>query len=209
MKSLIPQLKRMVFMEEKILFPTALRKLPESTWAEIKKGEAEIGYSWIKPENKWTPKVLIENTVNLKAADSISEDSLIDLSIGKLTASQIDLMLTNLPVDITFVDENDNVRYFSHGRERIFPRSPGIIGRSVQNCHPPKSVHIVQDIIEDFKSGKRKEAEFWIQMNTAFVHIRYFPLFEGKTYKGVIEVSQEVSHIRSLEGEKRLLDEEK
>lgn len=208
-KSLIPQLKRMVFMEEKILFPTALRKLPESTWAEIKKGEAEIGYSWIKPENKWTPKVLIENTVNLKPSDSTSESSLIDLSIGKLTASQIDLMLTNLPVDITFVDEHNNVRYFSHGRERIFPRSPGIIGRSVQNCHPPKSVHIVEKIVEDFKSGKRKEAEFWIQMKEAFVYIRYFPLFEGDTYKGIIEVSQEVSHIRSLEGEKRLLDEEK
>jgi hypothetical protein len=117
-------------------------------------------------------------------------------------------MLTNLPLDITFVDENDNVRYFSQGKERIFPRSPGIIGRAVQNCHPPKSVHIVQNILEDFKAGKRDVAEFWIQMNGSFIHIRYFPLFEGDIYKGVIEVSQEISGIRALEGEKRLLDEE-
>lgn len=205
-KSLIPKLKKMVFMEEKILFPTALRKLPESVWAEIRKGEGEIGYSWIKPGNLWAPEVTNHSTV--KPISTNNEQSLIDLSVGSLSASQINLMLTNLPIDITFVDENDKVRYFSQGKERIFPRSPGIIGRDVQNCHPPKSVHIVQKIVDDFKSGKRDVAEFWIQMNGSFIHIRYFPLFEKNVYKGVIEVSQEISSIRSLEGEKRLLDEE-
>lgn len=207
-KSLIPQLKRMIFMEEKILFPTALRKLPESAWGEIRKGEAEIGYAWIKPGNLWAPEVTSQANINLNTSVTKTENNLIDLSIGKLSASQINLMLTNLPLDITFVDENDNVRYFSQGKERIFPRSPGIIGRAVQNCHPPKSVHIVQNILEDFKAGKRDVAEFWIQMNGSFIHIRYFPLFEGDIYKGVIEVSQEISGIRALEGEKRLLDEE-
>lgn len=207
-KDLIPKLKRMVFMEEKILFPTALRKLPESVWGEIRKGENEIGFAWIKPGNLWAPELSAHNPIQSKPIVTKSDDNLIDLSVGKLTASQINLMLTNLPIDITFVDENDKVRYFSQGKERIFPRSPGIIGRDVQNCHPPKSVHIVQKIVEDFKSGKRDVAEFWIQMKGSFIHIRYFPLFEGNTYKGVIEVSQEVSSIRALEGEKRLLDEE-
>ena len=141
-------------------------------------------------------------------SDSSADIDSINLTVGRLSAAQVDMMLKNLPVDITYVDENDRVRYFSQGRERIFPRSPGIIGRSVQNCHPPKSVHIVQKIIDDFKSGKRDLAEFWIQMDGAFVHIRYFPLYEGNQYKGVIEVSQEISGIRALEGEKRLLDEE-
>jgi hypothetical protein len=207
-KSLIPKLKRMIFMEEKILFPTALRKLPQERWIDIRKGEAEIGYAWIKPGNLWAPEIAGQSTINLKSFENIQENSLIDLSVGKLSVSQIDLMLKTLPIDITFVDENDKVRYFSQGKERIFPRSPGIIGRDVQNCHPPKSVHIVQKIVDEFKAGKRDLAEFWIQMNDKFIHIRYFPLFERDIYKGVIEVSQEISSIRALEGEKRLLDEE-
>ncbi|MGD1822678.1 MAG: DUF438 domain-containing protein [Pleomorphochaeta sp.] len=208
-KSLIPQLKRMVFMEEKILFPTALRKLPESKWVEIRKGESEIGYAWIKPGNLWAPEIIERPSFDINSSNNNSENDLLDLSIGKLSISQIDLMLKTLPIDITFVDENDKVRYFSQGKERIFPRSPGIIGRDVQNCHPPKSVHVVQKIVSDFKEKKRDSAEFWIQMNGSFIHIRYFPLFEGDVYKGVIEVSQEISGIRALEGEKRLLDEEK
>ncbi len=206
-KALIPQLKRMIFMEEKILFPTALRKLPESAWIEIRRGEAEIGYAWIKPGNLWAPEVVYERNEKPSNFTTNIENELINLSVGKLSISQINLMLTNLPIDITYVDENDKVRYFSQGTERIFPRSEGIIGRDVQNCHPPKSVHIVEKILDDFKAGKREVAEFWIQMNNAFIHIRYFPLFENNIYKGVIEVSQEISRIRALEGEKRLLDE--
>ncbi len=210
-RELIPKLKRMVFMEEKILYPTALRKLPESAWSEIRKGEAEIGYAWIKPGNLWAPELSVHSAGSeegVRAGSTSKTDDAVNLSTGRLTAEQINLMLTNLPVDITYVDENDKVRYFSQGKERLFPRSPGIIGRSVQNCHPPKSVHIVQKIVDDFKTGKRDVAEFWIQMGGKFIHIRYFPLFEGDLYKGVLEVSQEISHIRGLEGEKRLLDEE-
>ncbi|MBF9017420.1 MULTISPECIES: DUF438 domain-containing protein [unclassified Oceanispirochaeta] len=200
---LITSMKRMIFMEEKILFPTAMRKLPESTWKDIRRGENEIGYSWVKPGNLWDPDILPVEIKNSNSVDSAE----IDLSVGKLLPKQIDLMLKNLPLDITYVDENDRVRYYSQGKERIFPRSPGIIGRDVQNCHPPKSVHIVQKIVEDFKTGKQTEAEFWIQMGEKFIHIRYFPLFEDKVYRGVIEVSQDIAPLRALEGEKRLLDE--
>lgn len=132
----------------------------------------------------------------------------ISLDTGLLTPEQINLMLTNLPIDVTFVDENDEVRYFSQGKERIFHRAPAIIGRSVSRCHPPQSVHRVEIILEDFKAGKRDVAEFWIQSGEAFVHIRYFALRDADgVYKGCIEVSQEVSHIRALEGEQRLLDD--
>ena len=129
------------------------------------------------------------------------------LTQGQLTQEQIDLMLKNLPVDITYVDENDRVCYYSDTKDRIFPRSPAIIGRAVQNCHPPKSVHIVEDIVKKFKEKKKEMAEFWIQLDGKFIYIRYFPVFDdtGK-YRGVIEVSQEVSHIQKLQGERRLLD---
>jgi DUF438 domain-containing protein len=136
-----------------------------------------------------------------------SNEKKIDLSQGQLSREQIDLMLKHLPVDITFVDENNKVCYYSDTQERIFPRSPAIIGREVQNCHPPKSVHIVNDIVQNFKDRKQDVAEFWIQMDGKIIYIRYFPVFDKEgTYRGVIEVSQEVSGIKELKGEKRLLD---
>jgi len=132
---------------------------------------------------------------------------MINLSQGHLTAEQIDLMLKNLPFDVTFVDENDTVQYYSDTSHRIFPRSPGVIGRKVQNCHPPKSVHVIEDIIQSFREKKKEAAGFWIQMKGLFVHIRYFPVYgENGEYKGVIEISQEISDIRKLEGERRILD---
>jgi len=117
-------------------------------------------------------------------------------------------MLRHLPLDVTFVDENDRVLYYSEGKERIFPRSPAIIGRDVQNCHPPKSLHVVNEIVRAFKERTKDVAEFWIQRQDGlFVHIRYFAVrdAEGK-YRGVIEVTQEISHLRTLAGERRLLD---
>jgi hypothetical protein len=116
--------------------------------------------------------------------------------------------LTNLPVDVTFVDENDEVRFFSQTRERIFERQATIIGRKVQLCHPPSSMDKVQKILDDFRTGKRDVAEFWVQMMGKFVHIRYFALRDrhGK-YRGTIEVSQDVAPIRALEGERRLLND--
>lgn len=192
----------MIFMEEKILFPTALRKLPDDTWKKIRRGENEIGYAWIKPGSLWDPDVIPTEPAPQRPTDDI------ELSVGRLLPDQIDLMLRNLPLDVTYVDENDRVRYYSQGKERIFPRSPGIIGREVQNCHPPKSVHIVQKIVDDFKNRRRSEAEFWIQMGGKFIHIRYFPMFDKDVYRGVLEVSQDLTPLRELQGEKRLLDDE-
>jgi uncharacterized protein len=130
------------------------------------------------------------------------------LDTGILTLQQINLMLRNLPVDITFVDEHDKVRYFSQSRERIFERTEAIIGRAVQNCHPPQSVHRVERILNDFRSGKRDAAEFWIQMGPKFVHIRYFAMRDtAGNYRGTIEVTQDLAPLRALEGERRLLDD--
>jgi len=135
------------------------------------------------------------------------EEKKVSLSQGQLTPEQIDLLLKNLPLDITFVDEHDRVCYYSDTQDRLFPRSPAIIGREVQNCHPPKSVHIVNDIVKNFKEKKKEVAEFWIQNSDKFIYIRYFPVYDqGGDYRGVIEVSQEVSGIKILEGERRLLD---
>jgi DUF438 domain-containing protein len=117
------------------------------------------------------------------------------------------MLLNSLPVDITFIDENDEVQYFSDGRTRIFPRSEAIIGRKVQNCHPPESVHIVNEILNTFRNGQKDHADFWIQMKDRFISIRYFALRnEQGEYKGTIEVSQDVTGLRSLHGERRLLE---
>ncbi|HAK46976.1 MAG TPA: hypothetical protein DCO79_13805 [Spirochaeta sp.] len=202
---LIKKLKNMIFMEERILLPASLRKLPESAWVKIRKGESSIGYAWIEPANLWDTNIV--GAAEGTASDSSDSDGEIELDTGALTPFQINLMLKNLPFDMTFVDENGKVAYYSEGRERIFPRSPGIIGRDVANCHPPKSVHVVEKVVESLKNGEKAEAEFWLKINDQFVYIRYFPLFDvlGK-YRGIIEVSQEVSGIKELTGERRLLD---
>lgn len=215
-RELFRAIGRMIFMEEKILFPTSLKKLSEEQWAQIRKGEAEIGYAWVQPGNLWDPSIVtarkaVQSPDNQKSGRSDARDTVIKetfkLDVGKLTGEQINLMLKNLPVDITFVDENNRVRYYSGGKERIFPRSPAVIGREVKNCHPPKSVHIVEKILQSFKKKEKTEAEFWLTLKNRFIHIRYFPLYDDKgEYRGVIEMSQDVTGIRGLKGENRLLD---
>lgn len=211
MKSLSSAIKKLIFLEEKILYPTSAKKLNMSEWADIKLGEPEIGYSWIVPSDLWDAQLAKETQTSSIPDREVpaQQEKLaqIQLSQGLLTPEQIDLLLKNLSVDITFVDENDKVCYYSDTKDRLFPRSPAIIGREVQNCHPQKSVHIVNDIIKNFKEKKKAEATFWIQMDGKFIYIRYFPLYDKNgIYRGVIEVSQEVSDIKKLEGEKRLLD---
>lgn len=128
------------------------------------------------------------------------------LNTGALTLAQADLMLSALPLDFSFVDEDDRVRYYSEG-DRIFPRSPGVIGRKVQNCHPPESVHKVQAIIDAFRAGERDTAEFWLTIAGRFLHIRYFAVRDAAgAYKGIVETVQDVTAIRALEGQRRLLD---
>lgn len=205
-KELFTAMTEMAYKEEKILFPASMERLTEEDWMAIRNEENQIGYFVITPGSQWQPKNMAAMTDDPKNA-SISEGT-IPLSTGALTQEQLDMMLTTLPVDITFVDENDNVRYFSQSPERLFPRSPAIIGRSVQNCHPASSVDKVQKILEDFKAGKRDVAEFWIKMAGMFIYIRYFPMYDTKgNYRGTLEVSQEITKIRALEGERRLLDD--
>ena len=200
-------IREMIYKEDKILFPEALTRLTDAEWAEIRAQEDQIGYFNVNPQADWQPETSTQ-TEPTPQPKGTNMDKLLNLDTGLLSQEQINLMLTNLPVDVTFVDENDEVRYFSQGKHRIFDRSPAIIGRAVTKCHPPQSVHRVQIILDDFRAGKRDVAEFWIQAGEAFVHIRYFALRdENDAYRGCIEVSQEVSHIRALQGEKRLLDD--
>ena len=152
----------------------------------------------------------MQDTVAQKPAELSHREQAgqLPLDTGALSLQQINMMIRALPVDITFVDENDKVRFFSLTKERIFQRSPAIIGRKVQQCHPPQSVDKVQRILDDFKSGQRDEAEFWIQMGEKFVVITYYALRNDQGgYQGTLEVSMDAAHLRGLQGERRLLDE--
>ncbi len=194
--------KKMIFMEEHILFPTSLRRLSDEDWIQIRREESEIGYAWITPAD-----TLHGQQVTQGKAEPAFDSAGIHLGEGVLSPERIDLMLRNLPFDISYVDENDVVLYYSAGRERIFPRTPAVIGRSVQNCHPPKSQHVVREILDAFREKRKSVAEFWITVQGRFVHIRYFALYDDAgAYKGVIEVTQDLTTIRTLDGEKRLLD---
>ena len=124
-----------------------------------------------------------------------------------LSTETLEAIFDTLPVDITFVDMTDAVRYYSHGDDRIFKRSPAVIGKKVQDCHPQKSLDKVIQVVSDLKSGKRKVVEFWIELKGRMIYIRYFPVRdkEGK-YIGIVEVSQDITDIQKIKGEKRLLD---
>lgn len=219
-------IRDMIYKEEKILFPAALQRLSDAEWAEIRAQGDDIGYCYARPGNQWqpqpseaaTPGVKTPGTETPSTAPPVAAQApvstggpvgaMIQLNIGQLSIPQIDMMLRALPVDVTFVDEHDEVRYFTQGETRIFQRSPAIIGRKVQNCHPPQSVDKVQEILDAFRAGTRDVAEFWIQMGEMFVHIRYFALRDAEgSYRGTIEVTQDIADIRQLEGEKRLLDD--
>jgi len=201
------EIEDMVAKEEKILFPMSLETLDQSDWVRVKKGEEEVGYAWIAPAPAW-PSATAGPAEAPEAAGASRGG--IALDTGRLSAEQIDLMLTRLPVEISFVDENDTVVYYSAAPERVFPRSPGVIGRKVQNCHPPKSLDVVERILRAFRSGERDEAQFWIESGGRFIHIRYFAMRDGTgAYRGSLEVTQDATAIRGLRGERRLLDWDK
>jgi DUF438 domain-containing protein len=164
----------------------------------------------LRRDKQKAPKSAIKNPKAGKPPEPpairAKDNPAVPLSQGRLSPEQIDLLLKTLPVDITFVDENERVLYYSDTKDRLFPRSPAIIGRAVQNCHPPKSIHVVNDIVTAFKNKTKDVAEFWIQSGGKFILIRYFPVYDaGGRYRGVIEVSQEISRLKTLEGEKRLM----
>ena len=209
LKEAIQTIRDMIYKEEHILYPASLDMLSVDEWIRVKEGEDDIGYAWVTPDEGWPAESRVEKIVfSEKPADTLNQlDGVLGLSTGGLTLEQVNLMLTHLPVDLTFVDENDRVAYYSEGPERIFPRSPAIIGREVRNCHPPKSVHIVNKILDAFKTGDKDTAEFWIQLGEHFVYIRYFAVRDDQgNYRGTLEASQDLTRLRELKGENRLLD---
>ncbi len=188
-----------IFREDYILFPECLKVITSDTWQSMLEQSLEIGFSFIEPH-------LEVNNIE-KVNKAVISGSAIDLDTGHLTTEQIINLFNHLPVDITFVDENDEVRYFSNPKNRHFIRSKAIIGRKVQNCHPPESIEIVNSIVESFKTGAKDSESFWIQMKGKFILIQYFAIRDKEgNYKGTVEVSQDITEIKLLEGEKRLLD---
>lgn len=195
----VEQQTAMIYREEHILFPMSLSNLTEDEWIKIAHESDEIGYCLTEPAAVWKPERM---DIDTKAMS----DGYIKLETGVLSLNQLELMLNHLPVDITFIDEKDIVRYFSHGKERIFARTKAIIGRTVQNCHPPKSAHIVEAILDDFKSGKKDTEDFWIKFKDKYVLIRYFAVRnEQNEYMGTLEFTQNIDPIQAIEGEKRIL----
>jgi DUF438 domain-containing protein len=198
----INQVVEMIKKEEEILFPMALDKLTEAEWYEIEKQSLEIGFCLYDPPKAWKPEWVQED----KLAEMNKIGGNIQLPSGNFSVEELLAILNHLPIDITFVDKDNKVKYFSQGKERIFQRNRAILNRDVRLCHPPASAHIVDKIIDDFKSGKEDRAPFWINIGGKMIHIEYFALRNEKgEYLGTLEVSQNIQVYRDLEGEQRIL----
>ncbi|MGB9675617.1 MAG: DUF438 domain-containing protein [Candidatus Bathyarchaeales archaeon] len=195
------------FKENNILFPTALRVITEDEWKAIRSEFDEIGYCCFTPPELTAPQIFEAEKEEKIMPASKETPFALQFETGTLTKEEVEALLNTLPVDITFVDRDDAVRYFNKAEKRIFVRTKAVIGRKVQLCHPQKSIHIVNRILEAFKEGKKDVAEFWINLNNRLIHIRYFAVRDknGK-YLGTIEVTQDITDIKKIEGEKRLLD---
>ena len=199
----IKSIDDMVYKEESILFPMAIETLTDSDWQKVARGEEDIGFAWISREQAMSTGA----AAGPAWREPAREPGLLDLATGQLTPEQVNLLLIHLPVELNFVDENDEVRYYSRVPHKIFPRSPGVIGRKVQNCHPRASLDKVERILDAFRSGEKDVADFWIEMKGRFIYIRYFAVRDdGGTYRGTIEVVQDATDIRGLTGQRRLLD---
>ena len=204
----------MIFKEDSILIPMLLETLTEDEWVEIALDSEEIGYCIVSPEAKWKPSRMVPfgapgKAVAGDAEPTTASDGLIRLETGILSVDELTRLLNTLPIDMTFIDKDDTVKYFSQSAERIFPRTKSVIGRSVQNCHPPSSVHVVETILEAFKAGRKDHEHFWIQMGDAMIYIRYFAVRDDQgAYLGTLEVTQNIAPIKAIEGQKRLLSDD-
>ena len=187
-----------VYKENHILYPAALQTIGDDEWREIREQCDELGYCCFTPKY-----VRAEESKEAQASEGT-----IGFETGSLTMEEVEGMLNALPVDVTFVDTENTVRYFNKAEGRVFPRTKAVIGRKVQMCHPPKSIHVVNKVIDDLKNGRRSSADFWIDTNQRKIHIRYFPVRDqnGK-FLGVMEVTQDITDIKKIEGERRLLNE--
>lgn len=201
----VSQISEMIFKEEKILLPMAYETLSEDEWYQVHQDSAEIGYCLIAPRHDWRPV-----RADIATGDEIADDKsrgYIRFATGVLTPREIELIFSHLPVDLTFVDKSGIVKFFSAGGDRIFPRTRTIIGRKVENCHPPASVHIVEKIVAEFQSGKKDHEDFWLELGGKYVHIRYFAVKDEQgQFAGVLEVTQDIKPLRTISGEKRIAD---
>jgi len=193
----------MISKEEEILFPMCLDTLTDEEWVEIERQSIEYGFCLYDPKDKWEPE-------GIGTQKHVPEEvGKIQLPSGSFNVSELSTLLNTIPFDLTFVDKDDRVRYFTQGKERIFARSRAILGRKVQQCHPPSSVHVVEKILDDFKKGQQDHAAFWINLKDRFIHIEYFALRDEEgEYRGTLEVSQDLTDKRKLKGEQRLLQHE-
>ena len=205
------ELVRLMAVEEERLLPNAMNMLEQSEWEAMRTGDQEIGWMLDETPPPYPPQaeepeyVHPSQDTKKRELDLSAEASHYDE--GFLTPEQVNMIFKFLPIDITYVDENDRVVFYNRGDERVFPRSAGIIGREVRYCHPPKSVDQVLRILEEFKKGTQDFADFRIHFKGRFILIRYFAVRDAdKTYRGVLEMSQDITDIKEMEGEQRLLD---
>ena len=196
-------LEEMIHKEEDILLPMCLDKFSEEEWGEIFIESPKIGWCLVEPRQGYQPPA-----ASVERGEQISlSDDVVAFPAGSLSPGQLRGIMGVIPFDLTFVDADDRVQYFTQHEDGIFPRSTTVIGRKVQHCHPPKSVEIVERVVSDFRERRQDVAEFWLEMGGRFVHIRYFAVrgADGE-YLGTLEVMQDVTSIRGLEGERRLLN---
>ena len=205
---LINGIYNLMEIEETVLFPNSLELLSEEDWITMRKGEEEIGWMLSEIPASFPHQEYIHPSQDFTIREmSFSLENTTHFDEGYLTVEQVNLLFKTLPIDLTFVDENDKVIFYNRGEERVFPRSAGIIGREVKFCHPPKSVGTVLEIIEKFKNGEQNEAAFWINFKERLIYIRYFAVRDSeRKYRGVIEMSQDITDLKSIEGQKRLLE---
>ncbi len=190
----------MISKEEEILLPMSLEKLTEGDWFSIYKQTLEFGYCLYDPQKEWKPEGVQVSDLTYHTGKTIQ------LPTGSFNPEELEAIFKTLPLDLTFVDKDDKVKFFSIGPERIFIRNRAILGRDVRMCHPPSSVHIVEQILNDFRSGKESSASFWINMKGKFIYIDYYAVRDKEgNYLGTLEFTQDLTRLRKLEGEQRLL----
>lgn len=198
--SLADMLSSHFYKENNILFPTALKIIEGTEWTAIRNQFDELGYCCFTPESARKP--ISEKGAPVSKPEA---EGMITFETGIFTKDELETLLDTLPVDVTFVDKDDRVRYFSQSKDRIFVRTKAVLGRKVQQCHPQKSIHVVNQILDDFRHGRRDVAEFWIPLNGRLIYIRYFAVHRYGEYLGTLEVTQDITDVKKIEGEKRLL----
>lgn len=204
-RELVKNIQAMIYKEENILLPTAMEMLTEEEWGKIMEESHEIGYCLVEPGKGWKPSEAPKE-VKEEIAQGEAPQGYLKFETGILRLEEISAIFNHLPFDITYVDKDNLVKFFSEG-DRIFTRTKAVIGRRVENCHPPASVHVVEKIVEDFKAGTRDHVDFWVQMKGMFIYIQYFAVRDKDgNFMGTLEVTQNIAPLRALEGEKRLLD---